>query len=267
MAIITSTDIYKLLKLKYPIEKFLTIAECKIGSTWFKSACSRFDMWVMARSWQNPRFIGCEIKVSRQDFLNDNKWQNYLPYCTEFYFAASHGIVDSSEVPEQAGLLEATKNCKRLIVKKKAPVRDVEIPQSLLIYVLMCRTRITTDNTGCTKASLWEDRLKEMKANKRIGSDVAWHIRRLANEQVKDVIEENKKLRDENRTLQQVQECMESLGIDDKELRFGGRSRIEQKIKESLSGIPFDLPIFLERIKSNADEALKVLKRTNNDPT
>lgn len=262
---ITSTDIYKLLELKYPIEKFLTIAECKIGSTWFKTACSRFDMWVMARSWQNPRFIGCEIKVSRQDFLNDNKWQNYLPYCTELYFVASHGIIDSSEVPEQAGLLEATKNCKRLILKKKAPVRDIEIPQSLLVYILMCRARITADNTEQSKASLWADRLKEMEANKRIGSSVAWHIRDLANKQVKAVIEENKKLRDENRILQQIKECMESLGINAEEVRYGGRSRIEQKIKESLSGIPFDLPMFLERIKSGADEALKVLRSRQSD--
>lgn len=257
---VSASDIYKLLEYKYPIENFLTIPECKIGSTWFKPMCSRFDMWTMARSWKNPRFIGCEIKVSRQDFLGDNKWQNYLPYCAEFYFVASHGIVNSSEVPEQAGLIEATKNCKRLIIKKKAPVRDIKIPQSLLIYILMCRSRITTDNIGRTKTNLWKDRLKEIKSNKGLGHDMAFHIRSLVDKKVEDVLLENRRLMNENERLQIVKDYIESLGISEKDLRFG-RYSIERKIKEVLSGIPFDLPQFLKQIEHNAGKALEVLNQ------
>lgn len=258
---VSAFDIYNLLELKYPIETFLTVSECKIGSTWFKSMCSRFDMWIMSRSWQNPRFVGCEIKVSRQDFLNDNKWQNYLPYCTEFYFVAAHGIIDSGEVPEQAGLMEATKNCKRLVIRKKAPVRDIEIPQSLLIYILMCRTQITGDTMGCRNAVIWKDRLKEMKLNKRLGRDVAWYLRNLVDKKVKDVLEDNKKLKDENYSLQKIKACMASLGVESSELVRFGRYGVERKLKEAMTGIPFDLPLFLERIEHNAGEALKILNQ------
>lgn len=118
----SSTDIFRLLQERFPLEKFLVVPECKTASTWFSPRCSRFDAWILARSWRHPRFIGCEIKISRQDFLNDNKWPDYLPFCSEFYFVVSHEIVDSAEVPEQAGLMEASKNCKKLIVKKR-PLR------------------------------------------------------------------------------------------------------------------------------------------------
>ena len=253
----TASDICKLLELKYPVEKFLTVPECKIGSTWFKSMCSRFDMWIMARSWQHPRFIGCEVKVSRQDFLNDNKWSNYLPYCTEFYFVASHGIIGINEVPEQAGLIETTKNCKRLIIKKKAPVRDIEIPQSLFVYILMCRTRVMADVGDNVKTNIWSDWLQEMESNKKLGYNVAYHIRRLVDKQVGETIIENKKLRDENGRLQKVKECIASLGLKESELKFGGTKR---KIEEALSGIPFDLPLCLEQIERDVRKALKVLK-------
>ena len=217
---VSATDIYKLLEYKFPVERFLTVPECKVGSTWFKSVCSRFDMWVMSRSWVHPRFIGCEIKVSRQDFLNDSKWPSYLPYCTEFYFVSAYGIIDSGEVPEQAGLMVASKNCKQLTIKKKAPVREVVIPQSLLIYILMCRARITSDNTGHSKTRLWQDRLREMESNKKLGSGVAFHVRRLAEERIKEVLAENRELKDENHKLYQIKECMDSLGIKNSESAY-----------------------------------------------
>ena len=124
----------------------------------------------------------------------------------------------------------------------------------------MCRSRITSDNTGRTKSSLWKDRLKEMRSNKQLGFDVAWHLQNLVDKKVKEVLKENKKLRDENYRLQMIKDCMESLGISSNELRFG-RQGIERRLKELMSGIPFDLLLFLEHIEHNAKEALKVLKQ------
>lgn len=46
---ITANDITHLLKKRYPLEKFLTVPECKIGASWLKSNCQRFDMWAMSR--------------------------------------------------------------------------------------------------------------------------------------------------------------------------------------------------------------------------
>jgi len=143
-----ASDIIRLLEREYPIEKFLSVPECKTGSPWIQRRCPRFDLWVMARSWVYPRFIGCEIKVSRSDFLRDNKWQDYLPYCTEFYFVAPPDIIDPAEVPEAAGLMVASEEGKKLTTEKEAPVRDVEIPRSILIYILMARTLLTVHTYG-----------------------------------------------------------------------------------------------------------------------
>lgn len=213
-------------------------------------------MWVMARSWAHPRFIGCEIKVSRSDFLNDNKWQNYLPYCTEFYFVSPPGIIGPEEVPEQAGLMVCTKNCKKLITKKKAPVRDIEIPQSILIYILMCRTRITADTTHESNRSIWANHLDCMKSDKCLGRDVAYHIRRRVDRQVTDVKAENVKLKHENQRLQSVKQIMVELGINDMAWVPG----MKRSLAEAMSGIPYNLPEYLRGIELNAKRALAALE-------
>ena len=47
-----------------------------------------------------------EVKSSRQDFISDRKWQEYLPFCDAFYFAVP---VDFPQeiLPEEAGLITA----------------------------------------------------------------------------------------------------------------------------------------------------------------
>ncbi|MGV6802240.1 MAG: MmcB family DNA repair protein [bacterium] len=34
------------------------------------------------------RLVFVEVKSCREDFTGDNKWQDYLPYCDEFYWAS-----------------------------------------------------------------------------------------------------------------------------------------------------------------------------------
>jgi len=133
--VITSTTVLSALMEKHKYD--VCVPECKTGETWTAHGCPRMDLWVMARSWAHPRTIGYEIKVSRQDFLHDNKWPQYLDYCKEFYFACPRGVIDPGELPAEAGLLVLSGT--RMIVKKKAPVRSVEIPEKLYRYILMRR--------------------------------------------------------------------------------------------------------------------------------
>lgn len=64
----------------------------------------RFDLFYFQR-W-NRETKGYEIKISRADFLADKKWQEYLKYCTFFYFIAPEGIIKKEELPENVGLIE-----------------------------------------------------------------------------------------------------------------------------------------------------------------
>lgn len=147
---ITANDILKLLLKKHKDD--ICVPECKHGQSWTKEKVKRFDLWSMKKSYANPITWIYEIKISRQDFLQDNKWMTYLPYCTDFYFVAPAGIIDVSEVPEQAGLLLSSKNGTRLFCKKKAPHRHVDTPDCVFKYILMSRTKIV-DSTYYNKDS------------------------------------------------------------------------------------------------------------------
>jgi hypothetical protein len=64
----------------------------------------RFDVVGVARYTRQVRIY--EIKSSRADFLNDAKWEKYLPYCTQFAFVAPAGAIFRWELPRPCGLIE-----------------------------------------------------------------------------------------------------------------------------------------------------------------
>lgn len=47
--------------------------------------------------------IAVEVKSSRQDFLSDNKWHEYLDYCDQFYFAVPEDF-PLELLPDDCGL-------------------------------------------------------------------------------------------------------------------------------------------------------------------
>ena len=50
-----------------------------------------------------------EFKVNRYDWLNDNKWQNYLPYCNKLIFISPFGVINKDELPKGIGLIHVWK--------------------------------------------------------------------------------------------------------------------------------------------------------------
>src|SRR5687767_11755578 len=103
------------------------VPECKDGPS-HGSMC-KLDGWAMAKSWARPCVTGYEIKVSRSDFLRDNKWPSYLPMCNELYFVSPRDVIKPEECPEPCGLLYVADSGTRLFTKKKAPYRSVTIPE------------------------------------------------------------------------------------------------------------------------------------------
>jgi hypothetical protein len=93
---VTSGDIIKLLKTKHSEDIF--VPECKDGPS--GSSFAMIDAWAMPRSWSHPAVTAYEIKISRSDFVRDNKWQKYLACCNLFYFVAPTGIIDPNELPK-----------------------------------------------------------------------------------------------------------------------------------------------------------------------
>lgn len=240
----TANQVLELLLKKYPNDKFLNVPECKTGATWSERTCPRMDLWTMSRSWSKLRFIGHEIKVSRNDFLLDHKWESYLPFCKEFYFVAPVDVIRKEECPEQAGLLTVNKNGTMIVTKKKAPVRDVEIPQKLFVYILMSRTEITS-YAGHRKstADFWRDQLLEHDETGKVGRRIAEIAARKADRTIADVRAENNRLFSENQNLRLEQ----SLGLRMDEIVNSWNHRVNRgnKLLSAVTGVD---PVFMEML-------------------
>jgi len=99
----------------------------------------RMDGWALKPSYTQKLVTGYEVKVSRSDFLQDNKMYTYMDYCNQMYLVAPAGVCRLEEIPEGFGFVLATKN--RLLTKKKAPYREVEIPESFYRGLLCNRAK------------------------------------------------------------------------------------------------------------------------------
>lgn len=199
----------------------LFVAECKNGPT-HTASHRRLDAWAMKRSWVNWRAYGYEIKHSRGDFRRDEKWRDYLPLCTDFYFVAPKGLLKKDEIPPEAGLMEPWGS--RLIVVKKAPVRDTPLHDGLATYVLMCRVVVKEERT-LDRIAYWKEWLEEKAERQTVGHMVARQMRVRYEREVEAVRSENYRLREESNCLKMIAEHAKSLGLDTDQLTSWNSAR------------------------------------------
>lgn len=157
--VITSRDVRDLLEIKHRDDKI--VHEAPTGPHAGRGY-GQIDTWVLRTSWTQATTIGYEIKVTRRDFLADQKWMKYLPLCNEFYFVVAPGVCGLEEVPEAAGLMVCSKNAARLFTKKKAPYREAEDLDLIFRAVLMNRAHILPGrNSGQVMSRQeWIERLR-----------------------------------------------------------------------------------------------------------
>jgi hypothetical protein len=123
--------------------KDVVVAECKNGETWGARDLLKLDAWVLRRSYSPLTTIGYEIKVSRQDFENDQKWTGYIDLCHEFFFVCPAGLIRATDLPASIGIIWVSASGKLHIKKKAERTKpDIEKLNRLLIYVVMARSRI-----------------------------------------------------------------------------------------------------------------------------
>lgn len=192
--------------------KDVFIPECKDGPT-HSASHVRMDAWAMNKSWAHPVVSAYEVKVSRADFLKDNKWPAYLPLCNQFYFVAPAGLIDVSELPAEAGLLTCAGkgNGARLLTKKKAPHRDVAIPEEVFRYILMCRVAIAPEHHAAQedRTAHWRRWLIDKGDNQKLGYEVSKRIRQRARE----IENENAHLQRAIEGYENLKKWLESMGL------------------------------------------------------
>lgn len=211
MSDITAKDIIDLLAVKHSQDVF--VAECKTGPSYGR-ACQRFDAWVLPRSYTQFRTIGYEVKVSRGDFMQDDKWQGYLPYCHEFNFVAPPGVIEPGELPEGIGLYVTSKNGTRLFRKRKAARRDIDIDISIYLYILISRCYIQGEYNTPSQTEYWVKWLEDKDASLKIGHMASKRLGELYKINVQEVRTENRMLKDRINALEYMEKVLADMGID-----------------------------------------------------
>ena len=249
MGDITANHITHLLSCKHLEDVF--VSECKNGPS--GKGLLRMDGWAMKKSWSNPHTYGYEIKVSRSDFLGDNKWQGYLTYCNFFHFVCPSGLIQPDELPKDVGLMYVSKSGNKLFTKKKAVWRDVEIPEELWRYVLMARTKITKpdfymfscDYTTAMRLKQWLD---DDEANKKLAFEVNGKIKTV----VENVYKDNNHLKQQMKNYDVIKQRITEMGFDVNE--HVSTWSVDDKLKKMKGSIP-------RHIWRNVDQTIQVLEK------
>lgn len=171
---VTSTDIKIALKELNNQRSTYFITECKTCSTYFPDpqGLLKFDGLAITKSYTKPNIIGYEIKVSRGDFRQDNKWHLYLQYCNEFYFVVPTGLVKKEELPDNVGLIYYNPDTKALRTVKKALYRQIEKPVGVYEYIIFSRLEEDRIPFYNDRAEYCKDYLQDKVDRKYIGEHI-----------------------------------------------------------------------------------------------
>lgn len=253
---VTEDDLMELLRQRHAKDVF--VGQCKNGKTWFGDH-QRFDAWAMKRSWARPLTICYEIKVSRSDWLKDEKWHAGLDYCNEFYLVAPRDVIKVEEVPDHVGLLCPTSTLGRMQTLKKAPRREVKIPEELYRYILMSRVEIVPPRGGRDlppedTREFWHQWLEEKRELKDVGWRVSRRLRKLYQRDVEHVQMRQSAIERELEHLREAREMMERAGCM-------GSYDWRKRAQMAISGLPVHLEASLKGVKSSIDDALKEIEK------
>lgn len=236
--------------------KDVFVPECKDGPT-HGGSHRRMDAWAMAKSWANPCIDAYEIKVSRSDFVNDNKLQSYMAYCNRFWIVCPSHMINPDEVPENCGLIWASKTMTRLYSKKVAAYRPIDpaIMEPVYQYILMCRTRIRQEYEHGDRFDDWKDWLERKAEHADVGHKISQRLRSQVADEITKVNNENIRLKSAIERYAKLEAFLEAndLSIHSYRLHEDVQSLLEGAlpplIERSLADLEHELRQFRERFE------------------
>lgn len=242
--------IRKLLSVKHSKGDFITF-EVNCGS---KS--QRMDAWALEGGWSKQSVTAYEIKLTRADFLQDKKWPIYLEYCNRLYFVAPKGVIERDEIPESCGLMELASTGTRLITRKKAPFRQVLIPQDMWVRALW---RSREEEESETSLEDWKTFLLEKDDKKIIGAGVGYKISRMVSERCNEIISENQKLKRSSAESDRVVKDLKEAGL----IEGDDWIRLTQKARSMVNGTRIDSGMVI-RIRRQLDSLSSLVREVEN---
>jgi len=207
----TSKQVCDLIEARHNKDVF--VPECKDGPSW-GGAPMRLDAWAMRKSWANPCTWGYEIKVSRQDWLRDDKWHLYRDLVNEFYLVSPPEIIQISEVPADCGLYWVSKNAKILQIKKKSPRLALDPAREAILMQYVLQSRATIDaKRNPNSVEEWKHYLANKRETRSIGHSCSRALQERYAEEVDAVRRKNIELENQNGMAQKVIAACAKLGV------------------------------------------------------
>ncbi|MFZ5815333.1 MAG: MmcB family DNA repair protein [Bacillota bacterium] len=254
--------ILEALRRRHHQETFIT--EVKTGPTMYaeRGSLQKIDALAIKPSWANPCFTAYEVKVSRSDFLADDKWSNYLNYCHRFYWACPSGLIKPEEVADECGLVWVNEDGD-LSVRKAALYRNIEIPWEMLYYILISRIDPDRHPFFNTTREYFEAYLQD-KHDKYLLGDMVSRKWRADLEAVKQRVTEAEEIRRRAAVALEVMEVLKEFGIEVSSWN-GTASRYDlDRLRERLSsGISHPTVYKLQRAAEYLRDALGELSSTS----
>ena len=247
-------------------DKDLFLTEVKNGPTVFGNELRIIDALAIKRSWANPLITGYEIKVSRNDFLGDEKWHDYLQYCHRFSFVCPTGMIELSELPDQVGLVYYNQEKGSLYTKRKPVHQQIEVSKELLYYIVI--SRINDDRhpfftNQREKLEAWvEDKDERNKLGYHVSRKITDAFRTLER---RTETAENKayNYEQDHKEVQRVKQALRAAGYSDS---VWGDSRWVQNVEQAIqTSVP---PAFLQavkQIKAGVEQLEDALKEDNDE--
>ena len=237
----TSDELIRRLAIRH--KEDVWVPECKDGPTHTRNH-RRLDGWAMRKSWENPMIFGYEVKISRSDFMRDDKWQAYLPMCNQLSFVAPPGIIDKAELPEGIGLLEPV-GTDRLITRRKAVYREIPFPDDVFKYILMCRAKVGPERSSEDRLAYWREWLAHRKDAKELGGLVSAAIA----EHVRKVQSENDDWRRKSESIETALRTLRAMGIEPLTYEWS----VKRQAEAIRSLIPDDFRQAIRLLRSSLD--------------
>jgi len=216
----SADDLKKALARRHKEDMFFT--EVKDGPTQSVAHHSKIDALAMKISWTSFAITGYEIKVSRSDFMRDDKWQAYLPMCNYMYFVVAPGVCDVQEISDNCGLIVATEK-GGLRTVRKAPWRDIEHPTSMYMYLMFTYIGAYRDVDGQRprgarllnelRVEDFKDYLEGKLQFKAIGHSLSMKLRDERWELERKLLRLENRLDDDKRYNQELGDICEALGV------------------------------------------------------
>lgn len=126
--------IERALSRHYDNSQYFFMTQVKNWPTFSAEKLLILDWVAIKKSWTAPRMIWFEIKVSRWDFLQDQKRVYYQQYVNDFFFVCPEWLIKKDELPDNVGLMYVTekwiKTVKRSKFMPNTPSND------MLMYII-----------------------------------------------------------------------------------------------------------------------------------